>query len=63
MERRRAGDGIGALHACRAAAVDLEMTTRRSVEVARAAGATWEQVAEALGLASKQAAHARYGNL
>lgn len=62
-QRRQAGDGLGALEACRSAAVDLEMTTRRSVEVARAGGATWEQVAEALGLASKQAAHARYGTL
>jgi hypothetical protein len=34
--------------------------TQRTVDAARATGSTWEAVAGALCLASKQAAHARY---
>lgn len=40
---------------------DLEQTIAQVVAEARAEGATWSQIAEALGV-SKQAAQQRYGN-
>lgn len=53
-------DALGALRA--AAAVTSEMERRQAVLVrrARVRGATWAQIAEALGV-SKQAVHKKYG--
>ncbi len=53
-------DPLGALRA--AAAVTAEMERRQSALVrrARVRGATWAQIAEALGV-SKQAVHKKYG--
>lgn len=40
----------------------LEHAIRGGVAEARAGGASWQQIANVLGLASKQAAHHRYGD-
>lgn len=61
--RAEAGDWVGAIHAAQAAQAAVDVATKRAVRVARAQGATWQQVADGLGLASKQTAWARYGNL
>lgn len=39
----------------------LDSAVRGGVAEARAGGASWQQIANALGLASKQAAQQRYG--
>lgn len=41
---------------------DAGAAVREAVEEARKAGATWEQVGEALGI-TRQAAHERYGKV
>ena len=40
----------------------IQSAIRTGVEKARAEGATWQQIASALGLNSRQAAEARYGS-
>lgn len=40
----------------------LDSAMRGIVAEARRGGASWQQIADALGLASKQAAHQRYGD-
>ena len=59
----RARRGVEALALAAEIGAELEGATRAAVRAARRDGATWEQVAQALGLASRQAAHARYGTL
>lgn len=39
----------------------IDATIRGTVAEARAGGASWQQIANALGLSSKQAAQQRYG--
>ena len=58
-----AGDWVAALHAAQAAQAAVDVATRRAVRVARDQGVTWQGVADGLGLASRQTAHARYGSL
>lgn len=55
-----AGDALGALGALATASVELEDLTRTAVDLALAQGARWDDVAAALGLSSRQAAHYRY---
>jgi hypothetical protein len=61
--RVEAGDWVGAIHAASAAQAAADVTTRRAVRLARDQGVTWQAIADGLGLASKQTAHARYGTL
>ena len=52
--------GAEALRSLPAAQVALDALTRQAVELARAQGATWQQVGEVFGM-SKQAAQQRWG--
>ena len=54
-------DALARLDALRRALHLLTGETERTVALARDAGATWERVADALALKSKQAAQQRYG--
>jgi uncharacterized NAD(P)/FAD-binding protein YdhS len=62
FERFDADEPLHALEAVKAAQTGLDVLTRQAVAQARQTGATWQQVADSLGLNSKQAAQARYGD-
>ncbi len=57
----RRGDVADTLRCLALLAGTVESATRTAVAQARETGATWQDVANALGLNSKQAAQARYG--
>ena len=61
FDRLDNGHALHALEAVTAAQVGLDVITRQAVAQARADGVTWQSVADALGLNSRQAAEARYG--
>ncbi len=61
FERFDDDEPLHALEAVKTAQTGLDVLTRQAVAQARQEGATWQQVADALGLNSKQAAQARYG--
>lgn len=61
FERFDADEPMHALRAVETAQTGLDVLTRQAVALARRDGASWQQIADALGLNSKQAAHARYG--
>lgn len=61
FERFDNEEPLFALEAVKAAQTGLDVLTRQAVAQARQEGATWQQVADALGMNSKQAAQQRYG--
>jgi hypothetical protein len=54
---------LGALVQVRAAAADLERDELAAIDAARAGGATWQQIAAALGMRGRTGAHKRYTDL
>ncbi len=54
---------LAALTRVRAAAADLERAERAAIEAARAGGATWRQIAAALGMRGRTGAQKRYTDL
>lgn len=62
VERLDTGAGLHALEGVATAQTGLEVLTHQAVTLARSQGATWQQVADALGLGSKQTAQQRYGS-
>lgn len=53
------GDALGALGESTAARRNLDLATSQYVRDAKSNGATWQQIADALGV-SRQSAHALY---
>jgi hypothetical protein len=62
IERMDNREALYALEAVRAAQVGVDVIARQAVAMARKDGETWQAIAEALGLNSKQAAQGRYGS-
>jgi len=54
---------LDALTRVRAAAADLERAELAAIDAARAGGATWQQIAAALGMRGRTGAHKRYTDL
>ena len=54
---------LDALIRVRAAAADLERAELAAIDAARAGGATWQQIAAALGMRGRTGAHKRYTDL
>jgi hypothetical protein len=61
VERLDNRESLYALEAVRTAQTGLDVITRQAVGMARTDGETWQAIADALGLNSRQAAEARYG--
>jgi hypothetical protein len=59
MDNREA---LYALEAVQAAQVGVDVIARQAVAMARQDGETWQAIADALGLKSRQAAEMRYGS-
>jgi hypothetical protein len=61
IERMDNREALYALEAVRAAQVGVDVIARQAVAMARQDGETWQEIANALGLKSRQAAEMRYG--
>lgn len=57
------GHALHALEAVKVAQTGIDVLITQAVALARSTDATWEEIATALGLNSKQAAQQRYGTL
>jgi hypothetical protein len=62
IERMDNREALYALEAVREAQSVLDIIARQAVLMAREDGETWQEVANALGLKSRQAAEMRYGS-
>jgi hypothetical protein len=62
IERMDNREALYALEAVRAAQVGVDIIARQAVTMARQDGETWQSIADALGLNSRQAAEMRYGD-
>jgi len=61
IERMDNREALYALEAVQQAQIFLDVITRQAVRMAREDGETWQEIANALGLKSRQAAEMRYG--
>jgi DNA-directed RNA polymerase specialized sigma24 family protein len=61
IDRMDNRESLYALEAVREAQAGLDIITRQAVDMAREDGETWQEIANALGLKSRQAAEMRYG--
>jgi hypothetical protein len=62
IERMDNREALYALEAVREAEAALGIITRQAVTMARTDGETWQEIANSLGLKSRQAAEMRYGD-
>jgi hypothetical protein len=62
IERMANREALYALEAVKAAQVGVDVIARQAVAMARQDGETWQAIADALGLKSRQAAEMRYGS-
>jgi hypothetical protein len=60
--RSEHGGGLAGLSRVYALAAEMDAIVRRTVADVKADGATWEEIGQAVGGISKQAAHRRYGH-
>jgi hypothetical protein len=63
IDRMDNREALYALEAVRTARTGLDVIARQAVLMARQDGETWQEIANSLGLNSRQAAEARYGDL
>jgi hypothetical protein len=61
IDRMDNREALYALEAVKAAQVGLDVIARQAVAMARQDGETWQEIANALGMNSRQAAEMRYG--